>query len=96
MNADAVAWLHLQHGDEVPFLGISTHPDGAEVAATAEKVRLDGFPQIHDPDGRLVTRYSVISHPTLVLIDENGETELVAGAIRDPMSLLDRVSRLVT
>lgn len=93
MDADAVAWLQLQTGDEVQFVGVTSHDDFDEVVQIAAKVRIDSFPQILDRSGEVLAHFGVSSHPALVLIAADGSVERSYGSV-DPMAMLERVEQL--
>ncbi|MDJ0770274.1 MAG: hypothetical protein QNJ12_15860 [Ilumatobacter sp.] len=92
MQADAVAWVHRQYGQDVQFVGVTAYDDLDEVGEVAARTGLDSFPQLVGDDA--FVHFEVGSHPMTLFIDADGSASRVPGSI-DPQRLMDRVAGLV-
>jgi peroxiredoxin len=74
----------VQFQDEANFVGVAwTGSDGAFQDFIDEHGLT--FPQISDDPGDVFDRFGVAYQPALVIVNTDGSTELVAGAVGDEL-----------
>jgi len=94
MQADAVAWVHRQYGDQVQFVGITNYPDVDEVNNVIARTQMN-FPHVFDDGPGAFAYFGVTSHPTTIYIAPDGTQKRVPGT-QSPEAILEAVEGLVS
>ncbi len=77
VEAAAEQWV-----GQVDFVGVAWTGDDASFQGFIDKYSLS-FPQISDDPGTVFARFGVLAQPALVVVDPNGETQVLLGAMDD-------------
>ena len=93
MQADAVAWVHRQYGDQIQFVGLSNYPDVDEVRNVIARTQMN-FPHIVDKSAEPFLHFGVTSHPTTIYIGADGSEKRVPGS-QQPDKILAAVEELI-
>ena len=77
VEAAAQQWV-----GQVDFVGVAWTGDDASFQKFIDKHSLS-FPQISDDPGTVFGRFGVPAQPALVVVDPNGDTQVLLGAMND-------------
>ncbi len=74
----------MQFGDEANFVGVAWTGSDVSFQGFIDEHGLT-FPQISDDPGDVFDRFGVAYQPALVIVNTDGTTELVAGAVDEDL-----------
>lgn len=86
--------VHAEFGDDVTFLGMANADRREGAVALADDVGLT-YILADDPEGDLFREFELISMPSTIFIDANGQIqEVFGGQLNEPL-LIERLERLI-
>ncbi len=74
----------MQFGDRATFVGVAWTGSDDSFQGFIDEHGLT-FPQISDDPGKVFDRFGVAYQPALVIVNTDGSTELVAGAVDEQL-----------
>ena len=86
---------HTRAGEQIRFLGVDTQDDPAGAASFIQDLGVD-YPQVVDPDGRLLATLGVRGLPVTLAIDASGQGVGRSVGQLDPEKLQGLIDRLLS
>ncbi|MBA2282046.1 MAG: redoxin domain-containing protein [Acidimicrobiia bacterium] len=95
-EAEGVARVAADLGDQAPFVGIGSQAEVDELAGFVDRFTLTEFPQVADPDGTIWLRFADdVIRSSFLFIDDTGEMTRTGYGEMDEAQLRERVEQLI-
>ena len=76
-----VAAVAAEYAGQVQVIGVAGHGDVPSMREFVTETGTGSFPHLVDEEGRLWSRFGVISQPAFVFVDRSGNMETFAGSL---------------